>query len=221
MKLLTDVPCGVPVTAMPAHQTYYYLFYFGLQGVSAAYSWLPRRFRESWSTRRFTFPTSPMSACATTPPLRQQPAVWERNPRCGVLVVLPWGDAAERPFFIPLPPQELQAVAEGNVALSAVNYAVGALFGFAIWLCLMVPGCLPEEKSRAFGPLIALLLFMGAMAVVWWATVGARGSRCRRRWTITAFSMRCRAPAPGCCRCRGRRQRRCCGAAVSASHFGR
>jgi hypothetical protein len=174
MQLLTYVPCCVSVTDMPEHQTYYHLTYFDLLGTpggvfvsyrdaagKAVYTSVYLSYVAYVGLRDYT-------AIATG-----SPPYWQRNLRCGVLVVLPWGDAAERPFFIPLPPRELQAIAEGNVALSACNYVVGALFGFAIWLCLMVPGCLPEEKSRAFGPLIALLLLLGATAVVFWATVGS------------------------------------------------
>lgn len=173
MQLLTYVPCGVLVTAMPVHQTYYHLTYFDLQGSPHGIfvSYRDAAGKPVYTSVYLSYVVYVGLRDYTAIPTGRPP-YWEKNPRCGVLVVLPWGDAAERPFFIPLAPQKLQAAAEGNMANTAGNYAVVALLSFIIWLCLIVPGCSPQQRGRARGSFVALMLLLGTTAIVWWVLVG-------------------------------------------------
>jgi hypothetical protein len=173
MRLFTYVPCGVPVSNLPEHQTYYVVDNLmqsvGEPWVVAGYTGADGTFRVHTVYLSFVSYVGLQNYTALptgTPP------DWQRNPRCGVLLVLPWSDAIERPFYIPLPPDELAAAADSNVAVSIYNSVAVALLSLLIWIGLMVPGTLPSRRYRAFAPLGVLIVIGLVLSVVWFCAVG-------------------------------------------------
>src|SRR5581483_635993 len=174
MKLLTYVPCYEQVTELPAHQRYYHLSYFSPPPDANSWAFVGYyneakqyvdgpvylSFVVHLGLQHYTrIPTS-------------GPPSFDRHPRCGVLLELPWSKQGNRPFSIPGQPETLRAITSSNARESLLHSALVCLLLALTYLLLLQPGCLRSERHHAPVALCCFIPIAIADIIVWCWAVG-------------------------------------------------
>src|SRR5262249_46477900 len=117
MKLFTFVPCGAEVRAIPAHQTYYAPSYFSPPANPGAWAFVSYQAsaEKHESTALYLSFVAYVGLQHYTAIPTATPPSWDKDPKCGALVVLPWSEHIKRPFFIAAEPPRLARWAQYQV----------------------------------------------------------------------------------------------------------